>query len=314
MGIGPQAVETYKILREKGVLAGLNSVIELGSQDIPDNEWHQKYAKHFLSSITSKPPKLGAITSKEFHADLGFCEYQCIDSDGKHDALTFDLNLDLKEAYGFDKTFDLVTNHGTSEHVFNQYQCFKNTHKLMRVGGLALHAVPFEGYLNHGYFNYQPAFFLDLAIANNYELVGIWYYAQRNTHWLRRWTQYIGNTVPIPWSNNLLSVLDELCVAGKFPSSPLNNESIITVVFRKTSDGVFKSPFDARFSQVSQLKESYGSILMSQRDQNVSKENHFKDIKKYMGQHRFLARLRRGLSDPDYRKFLRQRVRNLLRL
>ena len=37
-----------------------------------------------------------------------------------------------------------------------------------------LHGLPFQGYLNHGYFNYQPKFYLDLAQANGYELLGIY--------------------------------------------------------------------------------------------------------------------------------------------
>ena len=58
MGIEPQAVELYRLLRDNGNLQGVNSVIELGSQDIPTAEWHQNYARTFVSSITEKAPKV----------------------------------------------------------------------------------------------------------------------------------------------------------------------------------------------------------------------------------------------------------------
>jgi hypothetical protein len=86
-------------------------------------------------------------------------------------SLIMDLNVEITSAYGFAEKYDLVTNNGTGEHLFNQYAVFKNMHDLARCGGLLLFVLPFYNWLNHGFFNFNPILFVDLAAANSYELV-----------------------------------------------------------------------------------------------------------------------------------------------
>ena len=295
MGIGPQAVELYRLLRDNGNLQGVNSVIELGSQEIPPIAgWHQNYARTFVSSITQKAPKSNPLTTQEFYEALGISDYACIDINGENEALVYDLNTDIMQNYGIDKTYDLVTNFGTTEHIFNQYTCFKNMHDLLKVGGLAIHILPFEGYLNHGYFNYQPAFFIDLGIANSYELIGIYYSGEMCG---------FRNVVPIPYTNDLPLVLHELCLAGKFSYTPQNNTSSLEVVYRKTLAASFQSPFDARFSDVNKLHNNYVAISMSQRDKSYNKQT-YKDVEKYMAGRGLSYRLQEVLEDPKMLKKL----------
>jgi hypothetical protein len=68
----------------------------------------------------------------------------------------------------------LTTNHGTTEHVFNQYNAFKMIHDFTAQGGLMLHALPFTVHLEHGFFNYQPNIFDALARFNSYKTLGVW--------------------------------------------------------------------------------------------------------------------------------------------
>ncbi|MBM3546545.1 MAG: class I SAM-dependent methyltransferase [Alphaproteobacteria bacterium] len=93
--------------------------------------------------------------------------YRAIDLNGTEAAWRHDLNRPLPIA----ETFDVVTNFGTSEHVFDQAQLFRSIHGLTRPGGLMLHAVPHQGGPDHGFYNYHPTFFHDLAAANAYRLV-----------------------------------------------------------------------------------------------------------------------------------------------
>lgn len=93
--------------------------------------------------------------------------YRAIDLNGTATAWRHDLNLPLPVT----ETFDVVTNFGTSEHVFDQAQLFRSIHALTRPGGLMLHAVPHQGGPDHGFYNYHPTFFHDLAAANGYRLV-----------------------------------------------------------------------------------------------------------------------------------------------
>jgi hypothetical protein len=69
--------------------------------------------------------------------------------------------------------FDLVTNWGTTEHIFNQFNAMKCIHDFLKLGGEIFHSVPCTGYYNHGLINYHPIFFLFLANANNYDVRGL---------------------------------------------------------------------------------------------------------------------------------------------
>ena len=114
---------------------------------------------------TARAPHVGL-----FYKALGFGLYEAIDINSRDDTLVMDLNTDLREHYGFTRTYDLVLNTGTSEHVFNQAAFLRNAHALAAPGAVMAHVVPFTGYVNHGFFNYQPGLFLDLAAANGYRV------------------------------------------------------------------------------------------------------------------------------------------------
>jgi SAM-dependent methyltransferase len=102
---------------------------------------------------------------------MGFAEYVAIDINTLYGSLVMDLNEDIAKTYGYLRTFDLVTNFGTGEHVFNQSTVFRNMHQLAKPGGLLAFNLPFFNNINHGFFNFSPGLFLDLAHANDYELV-----------------------------------------------------------------------------------------------------------------------------------------------
>jgi hypothetical protein len=178
MGVGPPVIELYRQLKLGGALDNVSNVMELGSQDF----WCPKpnlLRGLFAAFGRGEPaPELLNTTNtsqkpaKLLYEGLGI-KYHCIDVDGRSGTLVLDLNFDPtpeehKNAY------DLVTNHGTSEHILNQYNIFKMMHELARPGGVFVHAVPFTVHLEHGFFNYQPNFFEALARYNGYETLGIW--------------------------------------------------------------------------------------------------------------------------------------------
>lgn len=106
-----------------------------------------------------------------YYRALGFSDYTAIDVNSKYGSLIMDLNSDLRSTYDFENTYDLVTNNGTGEHIFNQCAVFKNMHDLVKVGGVLLFVLPFYNWMNHGFFNFNPVLFADLAEANRYEIV-----------------------------------------------------------------------------------------------------------------------------------------------
>jgi hypothetical protein len=177
MGLGPPVMELYRQLKLQGAFEQLTEVMELGSQDFwcPQKNLLAALVQAFgrrvdpalldTSNTSQKPARL-------LYEALGM-KYHCVDVDGRVGSLVMDLNFDSVPD-GHKGRYDLITNHGTSEHILNQYNVFKTMHDFARVGSLFIHAVPFTVHLEHGFFNYQPNFFDALARYNSYETLGIW--------------------------------------------------------------------------------------------------------------------------------------------
>jgi len=228
MGVGPGVLSLYAQLRRDDLLTGANRMLELGSQVLVCRE-NQQAVLDVLMAFGVAPLDLNEVRrlahgapARELMEVLGF-EYSCVDLNGEHNAYTWDLNFDAcppehRARYQF------VTNHGTSEHVFNQYNLFKMMHDLTQEGGLMLHAVPFLSYVDHGYFNYQPNLFIDLARANGYELLGIWINADPMLAHL------------IPWERGIEARLQIR-----------SNDVLILVLYRKAADVAFAVPLQSPY-------------------------------------------------------------------
>ncbi len=126
-----------------------------------------------LLAIDGREGKALEESSADYMKAIGYGKYTCIDVNDRYGALQMDLNYVLSEKYGFRDEFDLVTNNGTGEHVFDQASVFRNVHALARVNGLMVHVLPFHNYTNHGFYNFQPVLFHDLAEANHYKILRI---------------------------------------------------------------------------------------------------------------------------------------------
>jgi hypothetical protein len=90
-----------------------------------------------------------------------------VDLGGTEAAIHHDLNLPLE----IDEQFDIAINNGTAEHVFDIAQFFRTMHERTKPGGLMIHEAPFTGWIDHGFYCFQPTFFFDLAHANDYKTV-----------------------------------------------------------------------------------------------------------------------------------------------
>jgi hypothetical protein len=244
MGLGPAVIELYRQLKLQGAFEGVTNVIELGSQDYwcpQKNLMRSLFAAfgrevdpHLLetSSATQKPARL-------LYAALGI-DYVCVDVDGRPGTVLMDLNFDPAPAEQKGK-YSLVTNHGTSEHLLNQYNVFKSMHDFARVGALFVHAVPFTVHLEHGFFNYQPNFFSALAHYNSYETLGIWV----GPDW------QIASF--IPWNPALLDFLT-------FSSKTTH---LLVVVQRKMFDKEFCVPFQEAWAAAlpDEVKSRYAMVV-----------------------------------------------------
>ena len=91
-----------------------------------------------------------------------------IDINGMDGALPYDLAKPISDKFNF----DVLTNYGTTEHVENQYECFRNIHNMVKIGGLMIHGVPLIGnWPGHCRYYYNRHFFISLASVCKYEVV-----------------------------------------------------------------------------------------------------------------------------------------------
>ena len=169
MGINAEMVSLVAQLRSRRALVG-DTVVEIGAQAVcaASEAIAAILEAHGFSDGTAEPTG----TAAELYSRLGFAEYAAIDATGENGALMLDLNRPLAEM-GFDRQFDLVTNLGTAEHCFDQFAVFKNLHDLCKPGAVMIHALPVQGLVNHGFYNYHPRFIADLVTANEYELIDL---------------------------------------------------------------------------------------------------------------------------------------------
>jgi len=104
---------------------------------------------------------------------LDYRSITAIDFNGTANALRYDLNAPIS----INRQFQVVINTGTAEHVFNVCQFLKTAHECTCPGGLMIHAFPFMGWLDHGFYNFNPTLIADLAAANQYILM-LWAYGE----------------------------------------------------------------------------------------------------------------------------------------
>lgn len=96
-------------------------------------------------------------------------EHISIDINGEWGSLPLDLNQPL--SVEFSKRFDLVTNYGTGEHVYNQYS-LDSVVKLG--GGVMIHALTLLGkWHGHCRYHYPLLFAVKLAEASSYDIINI---------------------------------------------------------------------------------------------------------------------------------------------
>lgn len=157
-------------LKNKGCFPQESTVVEWGNQRFRYTpKWTEKCSE--TSGCAIRQP---VNYVWEYFEDLGFSDYLAIDINTELRSIAMDLNFILHEKYNYTRTFDLVTNNGTGEHIFDQRTVFENMHNLCKVGGTMLCVLPFAPWINHGFYNYHPALFRDIAAANGYKWQFFW--------------------------------------------------------------------------------------------------------------------------------------------
>lgn len=100
--------------------------------------------------------------------------YECIDANGRAGAIPLDLNAPLAKTTrgaALVGQFDLATDFGTGEHVFNQFECWRTLHDLVKENGVIVFDRPSAGYEGHCFYLIQWNLISALAHANWYHVI-----------------------------------------------------------------------------------------------------------------------------------------------
>lgn len=129
------------------------SVCELGAQQMADG-------------------KVGT-PAEDFYRAIGCGRYVSIDANGQG-TVTADLNQPLNIGANTEHLldqFDLVTDFGTGEHIFDQAQVWRTLHELTKPGGYLVIDRPAQGYSKHCFYLVNACLLSDLVAANGYRII-----------------------------------------------------------------------------------------------------------------------------------------------
>ena len=239
MGLGISAIQNFLELYNLGYLKNSNSVLDIGSQELhcTKNDVKILFEQAGLDSkIVDKYPNVDnwpnkpRCSAKYFYNSLGLESYNCIDINDQFNSINHDLNLPYNDNSKFNK-YDVVTDYGSCEHVFNISECYKTVHNLTKPGGFIIIA---QGtYKGNGYFLFDKSFFDGIAAANNYKVIYSSYIVMPGT----KTQDGSSHQFHIPQSEYLFNTLN---------INMLSNVAIYNVM-QKTSKDEFKIPYQHDF-------------------------------------------------------------------
>lgn len=249
MGMRNGLIELAFELKQRGLFNNFESVLDFGSQEIriTYNEIANLFYKLGITKsvlkkyeVLKKFPKGKRIPTKTLWKDLGFKKTYSFDINEQHNSLNYDLNepfIDKK----FFNSFDLVTDFGNNEHVFNLSEAYKTLYKVCKKGGIiwCFQSV-FRG---NGFYNFDQSFFETYAAYNELSIL----YSAYVVH-VGQYNQFL-----IPCNKDLLNAINLF-----------NTKSIyITYLFRKQSTKTPKNIFQYGLNDTS---ESFSTKFIQRED------------------------------------------------
>lgn len=178
MGICISAVEVILGLWREGLFPKHGKVLELGSQQLLHtlNDFERAVTAYGVEGYRREDfepweweNRGKCVYADKFYKLLGLDEYMCFDINGENHAIAHDLNFPFEDRSHWNK-YDLVTDFGCAEHIFNVSEPFRTMHNVCRPGGVILnHQVMLNN--TNGYYIFDPAFYEDIAAANGYEIL-----------------------------------------------------------------------------------------------------------------------------------------------
>ena len=251
---GVAAIQNNLELWQQGCFDKIKSVAEIGSQEIhvtaEDFEILMTQANVPNYDISAFPglenwPSKPRCPAKYFYRMLGVTDYSCLDLNEEHGAVKHDMNLPLHDE-SLVGQFDLVTDHGACEHVFNVTEAYRTLHKLCKPGGYIIIAQNVWG--GNGYFLYDQSFVEGIVAANGYQVIYDGYVVSLFSETENgSESQY-----HIPLSRELLKVIDVNSVRGI---------GIYVVLKKKNEENEFQIPYQGRYLSEKQQHSGFRRLF-----------------------------------------------------
>jgi len=180
MGMNACILDWLENLAEIGAFKGQSSILELGPQDFnfsPESLFQlasrrlgQKEGRECARSI--QDASISYEKRQElFYSMFGFEMYRSVDIYDQRASFRLDLNT----ATSAPSKFDVIIDCGTNEHIFNAGNVFVFTHNSLKVGGISLKILPTFGDSTHGFYNFHPTVYFDVARENSYQILDFRY-------------------------------------------------------------------------------------------------------------------------------------------
>lgn len=134
-----------------------------GVEPVPIPDTDRSYTE---SQVVHRDRRFAHV--KDLFRMLGYGAVETLDfSEAERPDLVHDLNEPIPEEWV--GRYDLVFDIGVVEHVCDVYQALSNCMALVKPGGSVIHIVPLSGWHNMVFFNFQPAYLLEVYSANGFE-------------------------------------------------------------------------------------------------------------------------------------------------
>lgn len=170
--------------------------------------------------------------------------------------------------------FDVVLNFGTTEHIFNQWNSFAIIHEAMKIDGILYCVLPASGYLDHGYYCYTPIFFKDLASANGYEIIDMFFahagenkLSQLNADVRDDKNLLLKNSVKLSETDDRIPSFNIHVVMQKKVDKPFTCGLEVATAHSNTN-----SEISARYAKNSALNDDRGLIEVKAKNQQLEEQ------------------------------------------
>lgn len=139
--------------------------------------------------IGSSEEAKGPVSDGTLFQSLGFNSVESMDySDYESPTHVHDLNLPVPGK--FHEQYDAIFDGGTLEHVFNFSESLKNVFRLLKVGGIVIHASPSSNHVDHGFYMFSPTIFYDYYLSNGFEIIKSYIFEYERRHDAKPWLIY----------------------------------------------------------------------------------------------------------------------------